>query len=93
MVLYPALPNLLPSTLTCIVTPGNRAAAVVAGLTVIVFILITVLDHREKIQKKRAGELNPAFASSETSAIVDDGSKKKVPLVDEEDVTPAVKDE
>jgi ACS family pantothenate transporter-like MFS transporter len=64
---------------------------VVAGLNVIVFTIITVLAHREKIQKKRAGELNPALNSSEPSSQIDDGSEKKVPLVDEEDVTPVVK--
>ena len=64
-----------------VVTPGNRAAAVVGGLNVIVFIIIAVLDHREKIQKKRNGELNTASALSESSApSIGDGNEKKVPL-------------
>ncbi|OQV00239.1 hypothetical protein CLAIMM_05764 [Cladophialophora immunda] len=44
------------------VTPGNRAAAVVAGLNVIVFGLIALLAHREKKQKKRNGELELSSA-------------------------------
>ncbi|KAF8867029.1 putative pantothenate transporter liz1 [Acephala macrosclerotiorum] len=70
------------------VTPSNRAAAVVAGLNVIVFTIITVLAHREKLQK-RNGELKPATASLDSSTgVIDDGIEKKVPLVDEEDITP-----
>jgi ACS family pantothenate transporter-like MFS transporter len=67
--------NYLPLAAGCytdcclfVVTPGNRAAAVVGGLNVIVFIIIAVLDHREKIQKKRDGELNSASVSPESSA-------------------------
>ncbi|KAI9733756.1 MAG: hypothetical protein M1818_007170 [Claussenomyces sp. TS43310] len=63
-------------------TPGNRAAAVVAGLTVIVFVIITVLEHREKRQKKRDRQHGSAFVLS-----IGDGNEKKLALVDEEDVT------
>lgn len=71
------------------VTPGNRAAAVVAGLNVIVFTLITVLAHREKLKKKRDGELKPG---SDSLGSVEVGNEKKFALVDEEDVTGVVKD-
>jgi len=71
------------------VTPGNRAAAVVAGLNVIVFVLITYLAHREKLQKKRNGELHPDSVTSESpEPVLIDGSEKRSPLVDEEDVSP-----
>lgn len=61
----------------------------VAGLNVIVFILITVLAHREKIQKKRDGQLEPAFVTSDLSTpSISDGIEKKLPLVDEEKITP-----
>ena len=56
----------------------------------IVFTIITLLAHREKIQKKRNGELKPASASLDSATgIIDDGNeKKRSPLVDEEDITP-----
>jgi ACS family pantothenate transporter-like MFS transporter len=51
----------------------------VAGLNVIVFIIIAVLAHREKIQKKRNGELNAASVSLDSpSPSIDDGSEKKL---------------
>ncbi len=60
----------------------------VAGFNVIVFTIIAVLAHREKIQRKRAGELKPASASLDSSTPnSDDGNEKKVSLVDEEDIT------
>ncbi|KAG0652965.1 Pantothenate transporter liz1 [Hyphodiscus hymeniophilus] len=74
------------------VRAGNRAAAVVAGLNVIVFIIITVLAHREKLQKKRNHGLDPAPVSLHSSTpSIDDGTEKKLPLKDEEniDVAPA----
>jgi ACS family pantothenate transporter-like MFS transporter len=73
------------------VTPGNRAAAVVAGLNVIVFTIITVLAHREKIQKKRHGQLEPVSVSSDSpAASIGDGNEKKVALRVEEDVVPVI---
>ena len=69
------------------VTPGNRAAAVVAGFNVIVFIVIIVLAHKEKQQKRRNHELNPASALSYSSApSVNDGKVKKLSLKDEENI-------
>jgi MFS transporter, ACS family, pantothenate transporter len=64
---------------------------VVGGLNVIVFTIIRVLAHREKIQKKGDGQLNPASGSSDLeSPSIGKGNEKKGPLVDEEDVTPGV---
>jgi ACS family pantothenate transporter-like MFS transporter len=73
-----------------LVTPGHRAAAVVAGLNVIVFTTIAILAHKERKQKKKNGELQPAYVSSiSTTPTIEDGSEKKLPLTDVEDVTPA----
>jgi hypothetical protein len=58
---------------------------VVTALTVIVFIIIAVLDQREKLQKKRLRHIEPASASSDGS--IGEEIEKKGPLVDEEDVT------
>jgi ACS family pantothenate transporter-like MFS transporter len=69
------------------VTPGNRAAAVVAGINVIVFMAITALAHREKLQKKRNGGLAPASVTSEPTTPVNENDEKKLPLGDEEDIT------
>lgn len=38
-------------------TPGNRAAAVVAGINIIVFATIATLAHREKLHKKRHNQI------------------------------------
>ncbi len=74
------------------VTAGNRAAAVIAGLNVIIFTVITLLAHREKIQKKRDGQLKPSSTLSDPpSPGISDGNEKKLSLVDEEDVTPVIK--
>ncbi|KAF2674098.1 putative pantothenate transporter liz1 [Microthyrium microscopicum] len=74
------------------VTAGNRAAAVVAGLNVIVFTIITVLAHREKLQKKRNGELPAASTSSNSSTpSIDDGNEKNISSVVVEDVAPVLK--
>jgi len=60
------------------VTPGNKAAAVVAGLNVIVFTIITYLAHREKEQKK---QLQAATASSISSGpSIADGNEKNLSL-------------
>lgn len=62
----------------------------VAGLNVIVFTLIAVLAHREKLGKKRAGELERASTSSEHSSPSGLGEgEKKVALFDVEEVNPA----
>lgn len=56
----------------------------VAGLNVIVFTIITVLAHREKIQKKRDNLLNQASAASDSDLTdTSHGNEKKTPLVDE----------
>jgi MFS transporter, ACS family, pantothenate transporter len=90
----PTVRSTLPSpTFRCadlkIVTPGNRAAAVVGGFNVIVFTIIAILDHREKKQKRKNGELTRAsiLADSPTAGSVD-GSEKRLPLGDVEDVSP-----
>jgi ACS family pantothenate transporter-like MFS transporter len=63
------------------VTPGNRAAAVVAGLNVIVFVAIAVLAHREKMQQKRAGQLELASSPPDSpSPSVEEGNEKRVAL-------------
>jgi ACS family pantothenate transporter-like MFS transporter len=57
----------------------------VAGLNVIVFTVIAVLAHREKIEKKRRGELGPAPALSVTDSSarsIEDGGEKKVDRVE-----------
>ncbi|KAJ4512987.1 hypothetical protein HRR78_002834 [Exophiala dermatitidis] len=64
------------------VTPGNRAAAVMAGFNVLVFSTIAVLAHREKMKKKRQGQLQPLEETASTSfespdiSIVDHTEKK-----------------
>jgi ACS family pantothenate transporter-like MFS transporter len=64
---------------------------VVGGLNVIVFTIIGMLAHREKMKKKRDGQLNPASGSSDLeSPSIGEGNEKKGPLVDEEDVTPGI---
>jgi ACS family pantothenate transporter-like MFS transporter len=56
---------------------------VVAGFNVIVFIIIAVLAHREKVQKKRTGLLEPASTKSEShSTSIEDGDEKKLAVVD-----------
>src|SRR6188768_3928341 len=68
------------------VTAGNRGAAVVAGLNVIVFTLIAVLAHREKMQKKRNGELRATVSPSDSVVgSVDDNGEKRISIRDEED--------
>ena len=59
-----------------LVTPGNRAAAVVAGFNVIVFSTIAILAHREKLQKKRNNQL--AVDSSESVLQVDEKKTAQV---------------
>jgi ACS family pantothenate transporter-like MFS transporter len=64
---------------------------VVGGLNVIVFAIIGVLAQREKIQKKRDGQLNPAPGSSDLeSPSIEGGNEKKGPFVDEKDITPEI---
>lgn len=55
----------------------------------IVFTIIAILDHREKKQKRKNGELTRAsiLADSPTAGSVD-GSEKRLPLGDVEDVSP-----
>jgi ACS family pantothenate transporter-like MFS transporter len=63
----------------------------VGGFNVIVFTIIGVLAHREKIQKKRDGQLNPAPGALDLeSPSIDGGNEKKGPLVDEKDISPEI---
>jgi len=73
------------------VTPGNRGAAVVAGFNVIVFTAIAILAHREKLQKKRNGELKAAAPSDSSTASIEVSDEKRVSLRDEEDIVPVPK--
>lgn len=50
------------------VTAGNRGAAVVAGLNIIVFSTIAFLAHKEKLRKKRRGELDASSGSVESQS-------------------------
>lgn len=54
------------------VTPGNRAAAVVASFNIIVFSTIAILAHREKLAKKRNNALPPASDTSEPATPVNE---------------------
>jgi hypothetical protein len=45
------------------VKPGNRGAAVISVLNILVFTAIDILAHRERKQKKRLGEVSPASAA------------------------------
>ena len=59
----------------------------------IVFTIMAVLAHREKIQKKRNGELRaPADPSDSSVASINYDGEKKVSLKDEEDVIPVRKE-
>ena len=58
------------------VTPGNRAAAVIAGLNIIVFSAIAILAHREKVAKKRNNQVPDDLGSGERSTPVDDDGEK-----------------
>lgn len=70
-------------------TPGNRAAAVVAGINVVIYATIALLANRERLQKKRKGELSPASAASSIGGESGSGSgEKKTSLADEEDISP-----
>ena len=69
--------------LTAIVTPGNRGAAVIAGLNVIIFTVIALLAHREKKQKKRQGQLTPSSDLSDSEARAVDVDEKLGVKVDE----------
>lgn len=68
-----------------IVTPGNTASAVVAGVNVILYSIIALLANRERLQKKRLGELSPASLASSTG---EGSSEKQTSLADEEDISP-----
>lgn len=47
------------------VTKGNRAAAVIAGVNIIVFTTIATLAHKEKLARKRKNQVSSALDSSE----------------------------
>jgi len=52
---------------------------------VIVFIVITILAHREKLQKKRSGELRVTADTSDSSvASISREDEKKLTLKDED---------
>lgn len=71
-----------------LVTPGNRAAAVVGGFTVIIFTVITVLDHKERLRGRRDGQPRSVFASSDSSPQSTSIDEKKLPVVGEVNATP-----
>lgn len=74
------------------VTPGNRAAAVVGGLNVIVFTSLAILAHREKVRKIRDNRNRPISVGTRSSSpSIDKGDEKKLHLVDEKDINPVVK--
>ncbi|EPE33309.1 MFS general substrate transporter [Glarea lozoyensis ATCC 20868] len=73
------------------VTPGNRGAAVVAGLNVLVFSLITYLAHREKLQKKRNGQLAPTNGVLDSETQSTDGDEKKAVVVGDKEIVPVEK--
>lgn len=58
------------------VTPGNRAAAVVAGFNIIVFSTIAFLAHRDKVAKKRANLLPHTSDSPEPTTPSDEVNSK-----------------
>ncbi|KAF2499872.1 putative pantothenate transporter liz1 [Lophium mytilinum] len=60
------------------VTPGNRAAAVVAGFNIIVFTTIAFLAHREKLARKRKHQLPAPSDSPEPGTPVDQGNEKSL---------------
>ncbi|KAJ9607884.1 hypothetical protein H2200_007963 [Cladophialophora chaetospira] len=62
------------------VTPGNRAAAVIAGFNVVIFSTIALLAHREKLQKKRNNQLQAAPGDSDLDAPVPEADAKKAAL-------------
>lgn len=62
-----------------------------AGLNVLVFIFITYLAHREKLQEKRNNQLESVLVTTESTDSVD--AKKQVVIKDEEkDVTHVAKE-
>jgi hypothetical protein len=58
---------------------------------VIVFTVIAVLAHREKVQKKRASQLQSSSFSLNSTASVNNENEKKPAMADEEAVTSVVK--
>jgi ACS family pantothenate transporter-like MFS transporter len=63
----------------------------VAGLNVLVFSLITYLAHREKLQKKRNGQLAPANGVLDSETQSTDGDEKKAVVVADKEITPVEK--
>lgn len=60
-----------------------------AGLNVIVFIIIALLAHREKVEKKRKRLLEPSPALSVTDSSaqsIEDGGEKKVERIEVSEV-------
>ncbi len=63
----------------------------VGGINVIIFTAILLLAQREKKQKKRNGQLEPASGLPDSSVLaIGDGNEKKSSLGDEEDVSPVL---
>ncbi|KAH7093496.1 putative pantothenate transporter liz1 [Paraphoma chrysanthemicola] len=60
------------------VTPGNRAAAVVAGFNIIVFTTIALLAHKEKLARKKNNQAASIASSTETTTPVDEVDSKAV---------------
>ena len=62
------------------VTPGNRAAAVVASFNIIIFTTIAFLGHREKLARKRKSQLPAASDSPESDTASDQGNEKSLSI-------------
>lgn len=63
------------------VTPGNRAAAVVASFNIVVFSIIAILSHKEKLAKKRNHQLSSAPDLSQAQRPSDESNNVKGPAL------------
>jgi ACS family pantothenate transporter-like MFS transporter len=62
------------------VTPGNRAAAVVASFNIIIFTTIALLAHREKLARKCKNQIPAASESPESETSSDLGNEKSLSI-------------
>lgn len=58
------------------VTPGNRAAAVIAGVNIIIFTTIAFLAHKDKLARKRKNVVSKTD-SSEPQTPIDESNEKR----------------